>query len=247
MVDYHHIVPWAVEQHNRVEDMVVLCPAHHDECSKGAILEAEQRQWKATPRNVAQGYADGLLKINHSYCALDCGSCLLVNAGVHFIVDGEPLLKLVVHDGRVAISMNLYDETGQVLAIIEDNDWVSGDSSLWDMEAGYQHLVIRRGPREVILDINTRPAPMMIRACLWKDGHQIDIGPRGLFLRGEEMESSLHELCLVGLHVEVDTHAGKWSVVPDPRFGQGVIVSEGDRLERFRKGVNALSGLRAGH
>src|SRR5712692_7936645 len=91
---YHHIIPWEVEQHNRVGDMMVVCPNHHDQCTKGAILEPEQRSWKAKPFNIERGYVDGQLKINQSYCAVACGSCLMVNDGTQVRIDGEPLLSL---------------------------------------------------------------------------------------------------------------------------------------------------------
>jgi hypothetical protein len=36
----HHITPRFVEEHFRPEDMMALCPNHHDEATKGAMLEA---------------------------------------------------------------------------------------------------------------------------------------------------------------------------------------------------------------
>jgi hypothetical protein len=44
---YHHIIPREVEDHNRPEDVMVLCPNHHWEVTSGAMLEDEQRRYKA--------------------------------------------------------------------------------------------------------------------------------------------------------------------------------------------------------
>jgi hypothetical protein len=64
-----------------------------------------------------------------------CGSCLLVNDGTHVRVDGEPLLGLVIIEGRSQISVTLYDRDVLVLALIEDNEWLSGDA-IWQEPEG---------------------------------------------------------------------------------------------------------------
>src|SRR5438876_516481 len=67
---YHHIVPWRAEHHARPEDMMVLCPNHHDQATKGAMPEDEQRRYKSSPHNIERGYVDGLLTVNQRYCAV---------------------------------------------------------------------------------------------------------------------------------------------------------------------------------
>ncbi len=49
IIEYHHIIKWSVDQHFRPEDMMVLCPTHHDEAGS-AMDEAEQRLLKAKAR-----------------------------------------------------------------------------------------------------------------------------------------------------------------------------------------------------
>src|SRR4051794_9612932 len=70
---YHHIVPWSVEEHYRIEDMMLLCPVCHDAASKGALDEATQRELQGNPFNVRRGFASGMLLINQRYCAVRCG------------------------------------------------------------------------------------------------------------------------------------------------------------------------------
>src|SRR4051794_24329854 len=93
ILEYHHIVPWAEEEHFRPDDMLVLCPNHHDECTKGAATEGEQRAWKQEPFNVTRGYAEGLLKGNDQCVALDCGSCLLVQTACISSLMGKSFCK----------------------------------------------------------------------------------------------------------------------------------------------------------
>jgi hypothetical protein len=132
ILQYHHIIERHLEEHNRPEDMMVLCPNHHDAATKGAMLEPEQREHKTSPFNIGRGFVDGLLKVNQSYCAVATGSCEFVGAGLVVEGDGEPLLGLSVEEGHLAISLTLYDDRDNVLVRIVDNEWVTGDSSVWD-------------------------------------------------------------------------------------------------------------------
>jgi 5-methylcytosine-specific restriction endonuclease McrA len=45
---YHHIVPYTEEDpHYRPDDMMILCPNHHDEATQQVMREATQREHKA--------------------------------------------------------------------------------------------------------------------------------------------------------------------------------------------------------
>jgi len=109
-------------------------------------------------------------------CALDFGSCQFVNDGVHAQVDGEPLLSLANEGGRLSLSVSLYDDEDNALAIIENSEWVSGDASVWDLEADYQRLVIRQRAGEVRL-----------RLIASRNGHSA-AGPRRLTLAGAVLD-----------------------------------------------------------
>jgi hypothetical protein len=51
--------------------MMVLCPLHHDQATKGAFPVANQREAKANPKNLITGRANGLLAITQDYCAAE--------------------------------------------------------------------------------------------------------------------------------------------------------------------------------
>jgi hypothetical protein len=249
--EYHHIVPRAEEEHNRPVDMVILCPNHHDECTKGAATEAEQRAWKSRPFNIVRGYAEGLLKVNQSYCAVACGSCLMVNDGTQVRIDDEPLLGLSLEDGHVQISLTLYDENDDILALIQENEWLSGDAAVWDLEASYQRLTIRREPRDIRLRLRVGADPMSLEAQLWRNGHVVEVRPQGIFVNSKEARaegvpgSSFAGLCFVAMSLEIDAREPSYKLVPDDRYGKSFIVSRESRLEALVEGVNTLSRLRA--
>jgi hypothetical protein len=160
---YHHIIPREVEDHNRPEDMMVLCPNHHWEVTSGAMLEEEQRQYKAHPFNIQHASVDGLLKINQDYCAIAVGSCELLNDAAVVIVDNETLLALYVIEQRLAVSLTLYDDDGKVLLLVDHNEWLVGDPAVWDVEASHQKLVIRTKPGDIRLAFDASREPMKLR------------------------------------------------------------------------------------
>jgi len=56
---------------------------------------------------------------------------------------------------------------------------------------------------------------------------------------------SFVELGLVGMYLSADTATGSFQLVPEPRFGQAMIVSWPDRAERLTKCFEALEKLEA--
>jgi hypothetical protein len=245
--EYQHIVPWSVEHHDRPEDMMILCPNHHAECTRGALPEAQQRAWKANPYNIERGYVDGLLRVEQTYCAVDCGSCQLVNDGIHLIVDNEPLLSLRIEDHRMLLSLKLYGEQDRPLVTIEDNEWTSGDPTVWDLEAGFRTLTLRQKSRDVRLRVDARKEPMKLMARLVKAGYKIELGHNGIFVDGRERGRGVARIeggCLVGWRLNVSTETGGLWVTPDPRYGRGESVSGPDRLSRIINGINKLAEFR---
>ncbi len=124
IIQYHHIVERAKEEHNRPEDMMVVCPMRHDAITKGAVVESEQRAAKSRPINIDRGLVDGVLSVSQDYCAIELGSNVVAGEIVIFRVNHEPLLVIGVKDGRLSIDLMLYDSDGHLLVMIVDNEWV---------------------------------------------------------------------------------------------------------------------------
>jgi hypothetical protein len=230
---YHHIIPREVEDHNRPEDMMVLCPNHHWEVTSGAMLEEEQRCYKAQPFNIARRFADGLLKVNQTYCVIAVGSCELINDAAVVLVDGESLLGLSIVEERLNISVALYDEEDRLLLLIDQNEWLTGDPAVWDIEATHQKFVLRMKPRDVRLSIDASVEPMRVQASLRRAGQRIDFRPKGIEINGVVKEAGMSALGLVGFRIVIDTAAAQlpWSLIRD--MGSG-------RLYQMRFGLSAF-------
>jgi hypothetical protein len=224
--------------------MMVLCPNHHDEATKGALSEPEQRALKAEPFNRVNGYASGMLKASTVHCAVRAGSVELVNDGAMLEVDGECLLGLSVEDGSVLISVTVYDDSGKLLLLIRDNEWITGDPLAWDLEADFQKLTVRQKYRDVRLRLNFQETPIDLRARLTKNAFTVEISRDRILLAGEEAAGvTFKDLCFVGAIIAANSETRSVQVRPDPRYGSFILVSEPSPLLRVMKGLKQLARL----
>jgi hypothetical protein len=135
ILQYHHIIEWADDHHFRAEDMMVLCPLHHDQATKGAMPEAEQRRLKAGPVNIRAGRAKGLLAVRQDYCAASFGPVIVLGEGTFLEIDGENILGFHMGEGNLEVSLRLFSPGDELLLEIDRNEWISGDPLPWDIEA----------------------------------------------------------------------------------------------------------------
>lgn len=242
--EYHHIEPWSAVRAHETSNLMLLCPLHHDQATKGALSEEEQRVWQAGPHNVLTGCASGLLVVNQSYCAVEAGiGVIIVGEGASIAVDDEPLLALErAGDGRLLISLRLYDETDRLIAEIAENEWVAGDAGTWDMQSDWRWLKLNLASHDIALRIDARREPVQLRGRLWRKGRQIRMGAQGLAFGA----NGIAELGLVGFGIRLDSSTGSAALGPPPG-SHAMIVSEPDRLTRLAKCLEALDQLRRGN
>ena len=146
---------------------MVLCPNHHDQATKNAMSEEEQRRHKVEPHNMMRGYADGLLTVNQSHCALDVGGGTLLVGDYPWIeLHGETVLELrSSSEGQLLVTLALYDDEDNLTLEIVDNEWIAGEGA-WDIESDWQRLTLRLAPRNVVLRLDARQLPMTLRGVL---------------------------------------------------------------------------------
>jgi hypothetical protein len=221
---------------------MVLCPNHHGQ-ARAAMPEVEQREHKAAPFNQRQRFANGMLYINHDACAIDVGGVLLVGEGPSVTLDGETVLSLAVEDGRLKLSMTVYDATDTLLAEIVDNEWITGDPTIWDMEAKWQLLKLNVGPRKIALRIDARRQPLTLRAELWRHGVHVRLLPSGVYL--PQTRNAITQIGLVNMPLVVDTTTGL-QLGGGAGSGDGFLVFQADPLRRLVMSLEALSEVTTG-
>lgn len=243
---YHHIILASVEDHNRPEDMMTLCPICHDMATKGAFTLDEQRDFQHNPFNIQRSYADGLLKSTQDYPGVQIGGVILVNDGPVIVTDDETLLALRTDEnGRLLISIVLKNESNDVLAVIEDNYWVSGDPSVFDLQADYHKLKINYRPSGVALRIDMRGEPLQVRARLWHNGVLFDLTPSEV---ATSNAGSLRDMGLANAVLKLNSETHELSIEPKPDQHM-TLVSEPDpilRLMKTRAEYRKIAGIDGG-
>lgn|SRR5574341_39565 len=178
IITYHHIIPYAQDQHFRPEDMMALCPNCHDAANKGGMSIDEQRRLKSQPYNIRLGYVSGSLTVSGESLQVNMGENLFIGGGTIISADEEPLVSLDLNNsGSLELTLRLYDERHNLTSSIDRNEWVSRDHLPWDIDASYQRLTIRKAKGDISLDLDLRRTPASIRANLWWKGHLILVSP----------------------------------------------------------------------
>jgi hypothetical protein len=239
IIQYHHIVEWSADQHFRPDDMMALCPLHHDQATKGAMPEAEQRRYKATPHNIRAGHARRLLEVKQDYCAALFGSVTVVGAGPFLSIGRHPLLGFDLGDRNLEISLRLFSETDELLVEIDHNEWVSGDPLPWDIEADWQKLLLRERARRISLSLDAKRVPMKVEGEFWRFGKRFIINQHGIWLAAHpnpRLASSIGDLALIGATLDIGVQDPTISIGPSaPDLGPPTTLSWPNPRERLWK------------
>ncbi|HSW96328.1 MAG TPA: HNH endonuclease signature motif containing protein [Candidatus Saccharimonadales bacterium] len=238
ILQYHHIVPYSVEKHFRVKDMMALCPYCHDMATKHILTIEQQRYLQVNPYNMLKGFASGRLILNGSYCAIQTGGVFIVTQGPILSIDGNTLLSLSVGPtNQLEVSVNLYDKKDRLVAVIDKNEWISGDVKLWDIQADHQKLVINKTHGQIELEINTQGNIILIKAKLWYNKQSIRLNSTGLYFNGPANNITVKDLGFVNQRFDIDTQNKTVKITPN--VANGIIVSEYDPKLRLQKSIDA--------
>ncbi len=167
-------------------------------------------------------------------------------------VSGETLLRLRVDaENHLLLSLIIYDDSGNVLLLVDSNEWLAGDPALWDFQSDWQRLTVRKAQGDVRLRLDAKRDPMRVQALLTKDGNSISLTSRGVAIKGQPHEAlgptglTLQGLTLVRMKIVVDPEKGKVGFEPHPIPGGDIIVSHAPRSEVLRKAARQLARRKA--
>jgi hypothetical protein len=243
IIEYHHIV----KDSTNPNEIMLLCPIHHHEATVGAMLEEEQWNYKKNRYNIENGFVQGQLKVNQTTPVVNIGNSQFIGTGDFLVVDGENLLSLQINEGKLEVSIKLYDQNDVLVADIQNNEWISGNPLPWDIEASFQLLKIRRKHRDFEFFLDARAEPIDIRADMYRKKQNFQLRSNEIFFNGVKTHITLSNFCYVALRLEADTTNDSFSIAPDSRFGKGIFVSYPNTKERIRRGLLAWKELSCEH
>jgi hypothetical protein len=239
IIEYHHIRGREGPDPHNPDDMMAMCPLHHDMCTKRALSVDEQIAAKEQPLNIERGYVDGRLKVDQEFCALALGPNTFFDKSIPFSIDGVPLLAISVVEGRLSVDLSLYGDQDELLVEVGANDWIAGDPAVWDLWSSYQQLKVRTKLGQIRLGIDARVVPMELRAILVKDGKEIRIRPSGITTSGDTASLQMNGAAICGVDINLDTAAGTVRVNGHP----GVMTVEADPQKRLEWGIAEMAAL----
>jgi len=243
IIEYHHII----KDTENPDEIMLLCPIHHHEATVGAMTIDEQWDYKKKPYNIEKGFVQGQLKVNQTTPIINVGTNQFIGEGAFLIVDKENLLSLRINEGKLELSLRLYDQNDVIVADIQNNEWISGNPLPWDIESSFQWLRIRRKLRDIEFMLDARVAPINLRADIWRKGQNFQLDSNEIRFNGVKTDVGFVNLCLVALRLEADTTKKTLGIVPDPLFGSGKLVSQQNLRKRIEMGLSAWKELSCKH
>ncbi|NVK85677.1 MAG: hypothetical protein HWE21_15235 [Cytophagia bacterium] len=245
IIEYHHILPYTEDDpHFRIKDMMCLCPYCHHEATVGAMTMQEQRDLKSNPINIINDRAEGHLKVNQDLLMITLGNNQFLTENAIITVDGNNLIQVKSNEnGRLDLSLKLYNEQNDLILEIKDNEWVSGDFIPWDIESSFQILKIRNKKYDIALDINAKEIPLMINGKIWHNQHLIKLTSKGIFFNAKKSSGQISDICFVGSNLELDTNEGVFSICPHPVYN-GHSMIPGTIERKIKEGTEAFNRLK---
>ena len=97
-----------------------------------------------------------------------------------------------------------------------------------------------------MLSLDARKEPMDISFDLCRKGFTLRVNRQGLWISGERtVQLQLRDVCLVGMLIVANSEESTIGFGVDPRFDRGCFVVDTTFEGRFKKGLDALSTLKA--
>ncbi|WP_458720450.1 hypothetical protein [Candidatus Nitrosocosmicus sp. R] len=161
-----HIIPFRESHEFRSEDMVSLCPTCHTRADHGHYPESVLRDAKKNPHN--KKIVKDKFEVTGKDLIVHLGNLNFINTEHILQVDSFDVISLRRKYGNyLSLDFPLYDSKGKLYGAISDNVWFVNSSELWDIDYKPQHLIIRSGPRRIVLEIEIKNEEVFIRGNIF--------------------------------------------------------------------------------
>jgi hypothetical protein len=223
---------------------LVLCPEHSRLFESGEIDSAAIAEAVTLPFNRGHPAESGVLGVSSRYPVARFKGVIVVNDELTVSADEETLLRLRVIEGRLIVSVKLYDADDVLQLEIVDNEWVHGDPQQVLIDHSSNKLAISDRTGAPILIIDANKTPLQLTASLLRNGVPILLSSKGISAGGQL--GSFIDDGYAGCVIEIDTETQKVTMTPDARHGgHSIIVTERDPFQRIVKALNAMASLRS--
>ena len=199
-IEYHHIIPFSEEQHFRMKDMVALCGNCHPAVSKlGRDLQYEI---KDNPFNIKKCILSGALEYDKRDLVFKVGGNWYENTPVILQFQNTPIISCTLREGQAKVSLNLFNEEGQLTLSVAENDVAFRVNDLWDYEYAHNFAIARYGSRDIAVRMDFRKDEAVIEGNLWIGNRKVKLGPNETTLPGNNIfKGNRTSNCSVGIQI----------------------------------------------
>ncbi len=160
IVQYEHFDPPFEEarEHNPA-GIALLCGGCHDKKTRGFWSASKVAEARRNPTSLKIGYSRDAFDLKSPF-VLRVGSSIFENVStVVMTSEGERWFVIEepeVDGGPVRLSATFYDTNGQLSLDIQENEWRCF-SKQWDTEIKGKRITVRRGARDIALELVVEP------------------------------------------------------------------------------------------
>lgn len=168
-VEYHHIIPWSVENHFRPEDMVALC----SECHRIVGKWSHDRQYnlKKNPHNIRTAKHNGVLhKYDLTINGFWLGSATMSGCPVILQYKNIQLISYELEDDEHKLNITLLDKKDNIILKIVKNNIEFQIDKLWDYQYHDNKIVIKYEKYDIGLTIDCSKSVVKIYGNIWCGG-----------------------------------------------------------------------------
>ncbi|MBK7396366.1 MAG: SEC-C domain-containing protein [Myxococcales bacterium] len=264
--EYEHFDPvYADAKEHAAHGIALLCSNCHAKKTRNLLSAKTVASARSNPYCIRSGRSSFGLEVGSGEdCYVSVGRTKIVGVQRVLVIDDVDLIAIrppEVAGGPPRICAKFYDQTGEMVAEIQDNEWF-GNSSAFDIETRGPRVTIRSDTRQIDLVLKAEPPSGIViekinlncggkvvvgstesgfsfrSAC-----HEIVVPTRDIEVRHAPFGFRLRDDCVeVGSDVAVLVSRDGLPAVPTP----GVIGAEGVKLEEvevigpFGKPVRAM-------
>jgi hypothetical protein len=191
IIQYEHVDPEYKDAPQHDADCIaLLCPSCHGKVTTKYWSKQKIKAAMINPACLKSGFTKDFFDFCDGHPTIMLGGTILKNTRIPLRILDKPILKIAAPEQPGApfrLSGSFCDSMGRLTLQIVDNEWIAS-SSLWDVEVGGGKILIRNGPRNVVLVILVSPPNMLIIKKL-----EMNFGPVAIRVGCEDFFININE------------------------------------------------------
>lgn len=203
-IQYEHLDPEFNDA--KIHDpncIVTLCPTCHGSVTSKFWSKQRIKKHALKPKCIQDGYLKHVFDFYaDGHPEVKIGGALLRNCPVPVEAYGMPLIQIKPpeeKDGPFLFSGVFCDKSGAPTLNIVDNEWIAQSDS-WDVEVSGGGIIIRNGPRDIVLKLSVVPPHTLSvdRLKMKYGGYDIDITGEKLVINNSTFTGCIADNCKIG-------------------------------------------------